>query len=127
MDDFFVKLSGLQADVAQDIKVCGYNYHDHPLGPAGLYREDLDCPGIFLGPDFHNLILALLRCFYPALRSRHLRCSFKRNSVQNFVYGNGRDKSPLLPRLITTHSKTHITFLANATWIEDRKADLLVS
>jgi hypothetical protein len=45
----------------------------------------------------------------------------------NFVYGNGRDKSLLLPRLIATHSKTHITFLANAVWIKDRKEDLLVS
>ncbi len=43
------------------------------------------------------------------------------------MYGNGRDKSPLLPRLIATHSKTHITFLANAVWIKDSKADLLVS
>ncbi len=50
------------------------------------------------------------------------------NSVPHFVHGNGRDKSPLLPRLIATHSKAHIiTFLANATWIEDSKADLLVS
>ncbi len=43
------------------------------------------------------------------------------------MYGNGRDKSPLLSRLIATHSKTHITFLANAVWIRDRKEDLLVS
>jgi hypothetical protein len=106
MDDIFVKLSGLRANVSssQDIKVCGYNYHEYPLGPWGIYREDLDCPSIFLGRGFHNFILALLRCFYPALRSRHLRCSFERNSVPNFVYGNGRDKSLLLPRLIATHS-----------------------
>ena len=49
MDDFFVKLSGLRANVAQDIKVCGYNYHEYPLGYGGIYREDLDCPGIMLG------------------------------------------------------------------------------
>jgi len=127
MDDFFVKLSGLRANVAQDIKVCGYNYHEYPLGYGGIYREDLDCPGIMLGRGFHNFIFALLRCFYPALRSHRLRCSFEGNSVPHFVYGNGRDKSPLLPRLIATHSKTHITFLANAAWIEDRKTDLLVS
>ena len=98
MDDIFVKLSGLRAGVTQDIKVCGYNYHEYPLGLGGIYREDLDCPSIFVGRGFHNFILALLRCFYPALRSRHLRCSFERNSAPNFVYGNGRDKSPLLPR-----------------------------
>jgi hypothetical protein len=73
MDDFFVKLSGLLANVAQDIKVCGYNYHEYPLGYGGIYREDLDCPGIMLGRGFHNFILALLRCFYPALRSHRLR------------------------------------------------------
>ena len=127
MDDFFVKLSGLRANVAQDIKVCGYNYHEYPLGYGGIYREDLDCPGIMLGRGFHNFILALLRCFYPALRSHRLRCSFEGNSVPHFVYGNGRDKSPLLPRLIATHSKTHITFLANGPWIRDRQEDLLVS
>ncbi len=43
------------------------------------------------------------------------------------MYGKGRDKSPLLPRLITAHSKTHVTFLANATWIEDSTADKVVS
>ena len=123
MDDFFVNFSGLRANVAQDIKVCGYNYHEYPLGYGGIYREDLDCPGIMLGRGFHNFIFALLRCFYPALRSHRLRCSFEGNSVPHFVYGNGRDKSPLLPRLIATHSETHITFLANAAWIEDRKTD----
>ncbi len=89
----------------QDIKVCGYNYHEYPLGYGGIYREDLDCPGIILGRGFHNFILALLRCFYPTLRSHRLRSSFERNSVPHFVYGNGRDKSPLLPSLIATHSK----------------------
>jgi hypothetical protein len=98
MDDIFVKLSGLQAGVTQDIKVCGFNYHGHPRGPGGIYLEDLDCPSIFVGRGFHNFILALLHCFYPALRSRHLRCLFDGDSAPNFVYGNGRDKSPLLPR-----------------------------
>ena len=126
LDEIFVKLSGLRAGVTQVIKVCGYNYRRHPLGP--YYREDRDCPSIFVGPGFHNFVMALLRCFYPALRSRHLRCIFDGDSAPNFVYGNGRDKSPLLPRLIATnHSKTHITFLANAVWIRDRKEDLLVS
>jgi hypothetical protein len=127
MDDIFVKLSGLRAGVTQDIKVCGYNYHEYPLWPGGMYREDLDCPSIFVGRGFHNFILALLRCFYPALRSRHLRCIFDGDSAPNFVYGNGRDKSPLLPRLIATNHKTHITIVANAVWIRDRKEDLLVS
>jgi hypothetical protein len=67
MHAFFVTLSGLQADVAWEIKVSGYNYHSHPLGPGGYYRKDLDCPNIFLGRGFHNLILELLRCFYPTL------------------------------------------------------------
>jgi hypothetical protein len=128
MDDIFVKLSGLRAGVTQDIKVCGYNYHEYPLWPGGMYREDLDCPSIFVGRGFHNFILALLRCFYPALRSRHLRCIFDGDSAPNFVYGNGKDKSPLLPRLIATkHSKTHITFLANAVWIRDSQEEMLVS
>jgi len=126
LDEIFVKLSGLRAGVTQVIKVCGYNYRGHPLGP--YYREDRDCPSIFVGPGFHNFVMALLRCFYPALRSRHLRCIFDGDSAPNFVYGNGRDKSPLLPRLIATnHSKTHITFLANGPWIRDRQEDLLVS
>ncbi len=46
MDDIFVKLYGLRAGVAQDIKVCGYNYHEYPLGLGGIYSEDLDCPSI---------------------------------------------------------------------------------
>jgi hypothetical protein len=126
LDEIFVKLSGLRAGVTQVIKVSGYNYRGHPLGP--YYREDRDCPSIFAGPGFHNFVMALLRCFYPALRSRHLRCIFDGNSAPNFVYGNSRDKSPLLPRLIATnHSKTHITFLANGPWIRDRQEDLLVS
>ncbi len=126
LDEIFVKLSGLRAGVTQVIKVCGYNYRGHPLGP--YYREDRDCPSIFVGPGFHNFVMALLRCFYPALRSRHLRCIFDGNSAPNFVYGNSRDKSPLLPRLIATnHSKTHITFLANGPWIRDRQEDLFVS
>lgn len=127
MDEIFVKLSGLRAGVTQDIKVCGYNYRGHlPWSP--IYREDLDCPRIFVGRGFNNFISALLICFYPALRSRHLRCIFDGDSAPNFVYGNGRDKSPLLPRLIATnHSKTHITFLANGPWIRDRQEDLLVS
>ena len=76
MDEIFVKLSGLRAGVTQVIKVSGYNYRGHPLGP--YYREDRDCPSIFAGPGFHNFVMALLRCFYPALRSRHLRgnCTF---------------------------------------------------
>jgi len=98
MDEIFVKLSGLRAGVTQDIKVCGYNYRGHlPWSP--IYREDLDCPRIFVGRGFNNFISALLICFYPALRSRHLRCIFDGDSAPNFVYGNGRDKSPLLPRL----------------------------
>ena len=126
MDEIFVKLSGLRAGVTQDIKVCGYNYRG--LGTQNpYYREDLDCPSIFAGPGFHNFVMALLRCFYPALRSRHLRCIFDGDSAPNFVYGNGRDKSPLLPRLIATNHKTHITIVANAVWIRDRKEDLLVS
>jgi hypothetical protein len=127
LDEIFVKLSGLRAGVTQVIKVCGYNYRGHfPTNP--YYREDRDCPSIFVGPGFHNFVMALLRCFYPALRSRHLRCIFDGDSAPNFVYGNGRDKSPLLPRLIATnHSKTHITFLANGPWIRDRQEDLLVS
>ena len=101
LDEIFVKLSGLRAGVTQVIKVCGYNYRGHfPTNP--YYREDRDCPSIFVGPGFHNFVMALLRCFYPALRSRLLRCIFDGDSAPNFVYGNGRDKNPLLPRLIRT-------------------------
>ena len=129
MDEIFVKLSGLREGVTQDIKVCGYNYSGLSCFTQNpYYREDQDCPRIITGPAFHNFVKALLRCFYPALRSRHLRCIFDGDSAPNFVYGNGRDKSPLLPRLIATnHSKTHITFLANGPWIRDRQEDLLVS
>ena len=64
MDEIFVKLSGLRAGVTQDIKVCGYNYRGHlPWSP--IYREDLDCPRIFVGRGFHNFISALLICFIP--------------------------------------------------------------
>ena len=129
MDEIFVKLSGMRAGVTQDIKVCGYNYRGLScITQNPYYREDQDCPRIFTGPAFHNFVKALLRCFYPALRSRHLRCILDGVSAPNFVYGNGRDKSPLLPRLIATnHSQTHITFLANGPWIRDRQEDLLVS
>jgi|688.fasta_scaffold313210_2 hypothetical protein len=131
MDEIFVKLSGLRPGVKQDIKVCGYNYSGLSCFTQNpYYREDQDCPSIFAGPGFHNFVKDLLRCFYPALRKcqGRLRCIFDGDSAPNFIYGHGRDKSPLLPRLIATnHSKTHITFLANGPWIRDRQEDLLVS
>ncbi len=39
MHAFFVTLSGLRANVAWKIKVSGYNYYPHPLGPAQQVRS----------------------------------------------------------------------------------------
>ena len=80
-----------------------------------------------IGQGFHKYMMNLLQCFYPTLRSRHFRCTHDGKWVPNFVYGDSRDKSPYLPRLIATPSKRSITFLANAAWVENRAMYLRVS
>ena len=117
MHSFFVTLSGLQADVASEFDLSGYHYQH----PRGWYQTR---PKIMLGQGFHSFMMHLLQCFYPTLRSRHFRCTFDAKSVPSFVYGNGRDKSPYLPRLIAHPSKRSITFRANAAWVEHRARDL---
>ena len=117
MQAFFVTLTGLQADVASEFDLSGYHYQH----PRGWYQTR---PKIMLGQGFHSFMMHLLQCFYPTLRSRHFRCTFDAKSVPSFVYGNGRDKSPYLPRLTAYPSKRSITFRANAAWVEHRARDL---
>jgi hypothetical protein len=125
MQAFFVTLTGLQADVASEFDLSGYHYQH----PRGWYQTR---PKIMLGQGFHNFMMDLLQCFYPTLRqcfyptlrSRHFRYTFDAKSVPSFVYGNGRDKSPYLPRLTAYPSKRSITFRANAAWVEHRARDL---
>ena len=117
MQAFFVTLTGLRGDVASEIDLSGYHYQH----PRGWYQTR---PKIMLGQGFHSFMMDLLQCFYPTLRSRHFRCTFDAKSVPSFVYGNGRDKSPYLPRLTAYPSKRSITFRANAAWVEHRARDL---
>ena len=117
MHSFFVTLSNLRAGVPAEIGLSGYHYQ-HRRG------HDQTLPSIMIGQGFHKFMMNLLQCFYPTLRSRHFRCTHDGKWVPNFVYGDSRDKSPYLPRLIAHPSRESITFRANVAWVEHRAKDL---
>ena len=120
-------LVSLRADDDSRIDVSAFSYSSDTRIPFGGNHDQLI---IFLWPAFPNFVKHVLQSFYPALRDSRFHCVIDANNVPNYVWGDSRDKSLLVPRLtampatLNGGSQRYINFRANSAWIASRNADL---